>query len=333
MVALPLFAAAFFASVQGPSYKVIQRIPIGGEGGWDYLTMDSPAHRLYISRGTHVMVLDVNSGKLVGDIPNTAGVHGVAIVSRLGKGYTSNGRDNTVTVFDLKTLKELKRIPVGNRPDAIWFDSASGRIFTFNGGSSDATAIDARSDAVAGTVQLDGKPEFPQTDGKGALYVNIEDKSEIQKLDTRTLKVTGSWPLAPGEEPSGLAFDVKDGLLFSTCSNGQMTISDVKAGKVVGAPKIGEGPDAAAFDPKLSLAFSSNGQDGTVTVIGKGAGGAWESLQTVTTQTSARTMALNTTSHRLYLIAAEFGPATDPNARRRPMVPNSAVILVLAPDR
>lgn len=330
MIAFYLAAMLARPAQASPGYAVVQKIPIAGEGGWDYLTMDSPSHRLFISRGTHMMVLDVNTGKLSGDIANTPGIHGAAIVNRAGKGYTSNGRENTVTVFDLKTLKELKRIPVGTNPDAICYDSASNRVFTFNGRSSDSTAIDVATDIVVGTVKLDGKPEAPAVDGKGTLWVNIEDKNEIQQVDTRGLKVTNSWPIAPGESASGLAFDAKDKLLFSTADNGMMAISDVKSRKVVATPKIGQGPDAAAFDPKLGLAFSSNGEDGTVSVIGK-KGNSWDVIETVPTMTSARTMALDPVTHRIYLIAAKFQAPADANQRRRQMVPGSAVILVLAP--
>ncbi|AIE86226.1 YncE family protein [Fimbriimonas ginsengisoli] len=328
-------ALAFVALLTppAPNYSVIQKIAIGGEGGWDYLTMDSKARRLYISRGTHVMVLDVDRGQLVGDIPDTPGVHGVAVASKAGKGYSSNGRDDTVTVFDLTTLKALKRVKVGNRPDAIFYDPASDRVFTFNAGSTDTTAIDVKTDTVAGSVKLDGKPEFPQVDAHGNLFVNIEDKSEIQKLDTKALKVTGSWPLAPAEEPSGLALDVRRQVLFSTCSNKLLAISDAKAGKLLGTAPIGEGPDAAAFDPGEGLAFSSNGRDGTLTVVGRLPRGGYGVLQTVTTQVSARTMALDPKTHRIYLIAAQFQTNPDSNNRRRQMVPNSATILVVAPGR
>jgi YVTN family beta-propeller protein len=324
-----LACLALLAGQKTPSYSVVQKITIGGDGGWDYLTMDSASHRLFISRGTHVMVLDVESGRLVGDIPNTQGVHGVALVPRLNKGYSSNGRDDSVTVFDLTTLKEIKRVKVGGRPDAIIFDPGSDRVFTFNAGSSDTTAVDVKTDTVAGSVPLGGKPEFPQPDGKGVLYVNIEDKSQIAKVDTKGLKVLSTWSLAPGEEPSGLALDKKDHLLFSTCSNNILAVSDTSMGKVVATPKIGNGPDAGAFDPGPGLAFSSNGEDGTLSVVGK-VGGKWEVLQTVPTAVSARTMALDPKTHRIYLIAADFGPG---EGRRRPMVPGSAKILVVAPGR
>jgi DNA-binding beta-propeller fold protein YncE len=314
-----------------PSYSVIRTIPIGGEGGWDDLTIDSRRHRLYITRGTHVMVLNVDSGKIVGDIPNTQGVHGVAIAGRAGKGYASDGRDDSVTVFELGSLKALKTVKVGSRPDAIRYDPASRRVFTFNAGSQDSTVVDTGTDTVAGTIKLDGKPEFSQADGRGNLYVNIEDKSEIQRIDTKAMKVTATWPLAPGEEPSGLALDNKNHILFSTCSNNVMAVSDAQASKVIAAPKIGSGPDGAGFDPAYDLAFSSNGQDGTLTVIGRLPTGTYDAVQTVKTKPSARTMTIDPRTHRIYLIAADLEPQTDPSQRRRRMVPGSTQILVVAP--
>jgi YVTN family beta-propeller protein len=318
-----------------PTYSVVQKFPVAGEGGWDYLSVDSDSHRLFISRGTHLQVMDTETGTIVGDVLNTPGVHGAAVVPKLGKGYTSNGRDDSVTVFDLKTFKELKKVKVGSRPDAILYDPSSMRVFTFNAGSTDATAIDVKTDSVVGSVKLDGKPETPQVDGKGTLFVNIEDKSEIQEFDTKALKVTGGWPVAPGEEPSGLAYDGKRHLLFSTCSNNIFAISDTKAKKVVATPKIGNGPDAASCDPALGLAFSSNGQDGTLTVVGQTASGSWDVIATVPTQTTARTMALDPKTHRIYLIAAQVQPAPAGQAqgRRRQMVPGSTTILVVAPSK
>lgn len=277
------------------------------------------------------MVLDVVSGKLVGDIINTNGVHDIAFVPKLGKGYISDGRDNAVTVFDLKTLKEIKRIPVGERPDVMAFDTATNHVFTFNGGSQDATVVDPKTDTVVGTVKLDGKPEFARVDGRGMMYVNIEDKSEIQKVDTKALKVLGSWPLTPGEEPTGLGFDVKRGLLFSACANEMMAISDVKTGKVVATPKIGKGPDGAAFDPGTGLAFSPNGQDGTLTILRR-EGNDFVVQATVATQRGARTMALDPKTHKIYLIAAQYeAPAAGATNQRPRMVPGSATILVVAP--
>lgn len=329
MFALPLLMGlSLAAGPKVPTYSVIQRMQIGGEGGWDYLAIDSASHHLFISRGTHAQVLDVETGKIVADIPNTQGIHGFALVPKADKVYISNGRDNSVSVINMKTLKEVSRVKVGQRPDAITFDPVSDRVFTFNAGSEDSTAIDTKTDKVVGSVPLGGKPEFPQVDDGGVLFVNIEDKSEVKMVDTNKLTVLTKWSLAPGEEPSGLALDKKDHLLFSTCSNDTMAISDLSAGKLVGTAKIGGGPDGAAFDPKFGLAFSSNGEEGTMTVLGKLAG-KWEPVQTLTTQVSARTMTLDPKTHRIYLIAAQFEAGTG----RRPMVPGSATILVVAPGK
>ncbi len=316
------------AALTAPAhYAVLHKYPIGGEGGWDYLTVDSDSHRLYISRGTHVSVMDTRTGKIIGDIANTQGVHGIAIASKLGKGFTSNGRDNSVSVFDLKTYKETGRIKVGQNPDAILFDKFSGRIFTFNGRSSDATAVDAATGKVLGTIPLGGKPEYPAEDGKGRLYVNVEDTNEIAEVDTKALKVLRKWSIKPGEEASGIAFDVSGHKLFSTCHNNIFAVSDTVTGKIVATPKIGNGPDAAVFDPGMKLAFSSNGQDGTLTVIKSG--GDFSVVETVETQKSARTMAIDTKTHMIYLIAADFEATT--GAGRPKMKANSAAILVVGP--
>lgn len=313
-------------------FKVVKKVTLGGEGGWDYLTVDSAARRLYISRGTHVMVVDADSGQVVGDLPDTAGVHGIAIVSELNKGFTSNGRDNSVTVFDLKTLKTIKKIPVGKNPDAIIYDSASKRVFTFNGRSSDATAIDAAAETVAGTVALDGKPEFAVSDGKGHIFVNIEDKSEITDIDSNKLKVLSTWPLAPGEEPSGLAFDAKHRRLFSVCSNKTMVIVNADTGKVVATVPIGSGVDAAGFDADRNLIFSSNGE-GTLTVVREDSPEKFAVVETAPTQRGARTMTFDSKTHQVYLVTADFGEApaaTTENPRPRPAVkPGTFTLLIL----
>src|SRR3954467_2912947 len=216
------------AQEKSPSgYHIIKKFKLGGEGGWDYLTFDAKGGRLFISRSTHVMVVDAEKGTVLGDIPDTQGVHGIALVEELGKGYTSNGRTSSVTVFDLKTLKVLKQIPVGKNPDAIIYDPASKRVFTMNGASDDATAIDPQSETVAGTIALDGKPEFAEADDSGHVFVNLEDKSAIAELDSHNLTVLNRWPLAPGEEPSGIALDRKHKRLFAACSNKMMAIMNV----------------------------------------------------------------------------------------------------------
>jgi YVTN family beta-propeller protein len=320
-----LLLTVLLSLVQGPPHYALERkIPIGGEGGWDCIEVDSASQRLFISRGTHVMVLDVVTGKIMGDIPNTNGVHDIALVPRLKKGFITDGRENAVTVFDLATLKETNRIPVGEGPDVMAYDAVSNLVFTLNGGSNDATVIDANTEKVVGTVKLDGKPEFARPDGKGSLFVNIEDKSTIDKVDIVALKVVSSWPLSPGEGPTGMAIDAKRGLLFSACDNEMMAVSDFKTGKVVSTAKVGKGPDGAAFDEAMGLAFCPNGRDGTLTVIGKD----YSVVQTVVTQRGARTMALDPKTHKIYLIAAEYEPAAE--GQRPRMVPGSATILVVS---
>ncbi|HEY3781564.1 MAG TPA: hypothetical protein VGL56_10800 [Fimbriimonadaceae bacterium] len=334
LLILSLIATASATLAQAPNYHLEKEIKVGGDGAWDYLAVDSKSHRLYLSRSSHVMVIDTTNNSVVGDIPDTPGVHGAAIVTKHGVGFTSNGGDSTVKEFDLTTLKEVKRIKVGDRPDAILYDPYSDRVFTFNAASHDSTAIDAATGEVAGTIPLDGKPEFPATDGKGKMFVNIEDKSEITEFDPKALKVTTSWPIAPGEEASGLAIDRKNHLLFAVCSNQKMAILDYTTGQVVASPTIGNGPDAAGFD--TGYAFSSNGEDGTITVVGKDASGNWAPVQTVQTRKSARTMIVDRGTHKIYLVCAEFGPAPasiQPSRRRRrpPMIPGTFTLLIVSP--
>ena len=238
----------------GPSgYHLLKKIPLGGEGFWDYITFDPATRRLYISRGTRVVVLEVDSGKVVGEIPNTDGVHGIALAPEFNRGFTSNGRAGTVTIFDLKTLKVIGSAQAGTNPDAIIYDPASKRVFAMNGRSKNATAIDAATGNVVGTIPVDGKPEFAVADGAGHVYVNIEDKSEEQRIDSQNLKVTATWPLAPCKEPSGLAMDIAHRRLFAGCDNKMMAVIDADSGKVVATPEIGEGVDANAFDRRTSV--------------------------------------------------------------------------------
>ena len=318
----------------GPSgYHLLKKIPLGGEGGWDYITFDSPTRRLFISRATKVVVLDVDSGKVVGEIPNTEGVHGIALAPDLGRGFTSNGRAGTVTIFDLKTLQAIGSVLAGKNPDAIVYDPASKRVFAMNGRSSNATAIDAATGTVAATIALAGKPEFAVADGAGHVYVNIEDQSELWQIDSEKLAVTAHWPLAPCQEPSGLAMDIAHRRLFAGCDNKMMAVVNPDTGKVVATPPIGEGVDANAFDPGLSFAFSSNGGAGTLTVVHEDSPDKYTVVEDVATQRGARTMALDPKTHEVYLATAEFGPrasATAENPHPRPQIlPNSFVILVL----
>jgi len=312
-------------------YHQVAKYDVGGDGGWDYLTVDHASNRLFISRGTHVMVLDTSSGKVVGDIPDTPGVHGIAIAQDLGRGFVSNGRENTVSIFDLKTLALIKKVKAGTNPDAIIYDAYSHRVFAFNGRSGDASVFEGKDGTDAGTVALGGKPEFAASDGKGTIFVNIEDKSEIVPFDAKTLAVKAHWPLAPCEEPSGLAIDQKSRRLFAGCSNQLMAVVNADTGKVVTTLPIGKGVDANGFDPGTKLAFSSNG-DGTLTVVHEDSADKFTVVENVSTKPRARTMALDPKTHKVYLVTAEFGPApaaTPEQPRPRPpMVPNTFTVLV-----
>jgi YVTN family beta-propeller protein len=315
----------------GPGYHLLKKFVLGGEGGWDLLAFDSAANRLYISRGTHVMVVDPDSGAIVGDIPNTPRVHGIALAPEFGKGFTSNGGDATVTIFDLKTLKVLSQVKVGQNPDAILYDPASKRIFVFNGNSNDTTAIDAKTGAVAGTLALGGKPELGVADERGKIFVNLEDKSAVVEFDSRKLAVEATWPLAPGEEPTGIAMDRKHRRLFVVCGNKLMAVMDADNGKLVTTVPIGTGVDGAAFDSERQLAFSSNGE-GTLTVVHEDSPDKFSVLENVATQRGARTLDLDQKTHRVFLVSAEFGPTPAPTAERPrprpPMIPGTFTLLV-----
>jgi len=329
LLMLLMASTAVFAA---SGYHLLKKIPLGGEGGWDYLTFDPSSGRLYIARGTHVIVLDTATGKVVGDIPDTAGVHGVALAPELGRGFTSNGRARTMTIFDTKTLTTVGQVTAGANPDAIVYDPASQRVFAMNGLSGNATAIEAATGKHVGTVTLFGKPEFAVADGRGRVYVNIEDKSELVALDSRKLAVVARWPLAPCEEPTGLAIDLDHRRLFVGCSNRLMAMVDAESGKVITTLPIGSGVDATAFDPGLQYAYASNGE-GTLTVIHEDSPDNFTVVDNVSTQRGARTMALDPGTHQIYLVTADFAPAPPPapgQPRQRPAIlPDSFVVLVL----
>jgi hypothetical protein len=325
LVALMAVAAAVSLSAASTGFHVLGEIKIGGEGGWDYLTVDSAARRLYVSHNTHVAVIDIDAQKVVGDIPDTSGVHGIAIAPDLNRGFTSNGRANNVTIFDLKTLKAISQVPTGMNPDSIRFESTSNRVFAFNGTSKNTTAIDAKAGTVAGTIALGGKPEFSVADGKGKVYVNIEDTAEIVEIDAAKLSVTKRYSLAPCQDPSGLAIDVKNRRLFSVCGNRVMAISDPDAGKVVATPAIGAGSDGVAFDAGTGFAYSSNG-DGTLTVVQQ-TGGKYEVVENVATEMGARTIAVDEKTHKLFLPTAKRAPAQ--GAGRATYLPDSFKVLVI----
>ncbi len=325
--------ASLVLAAGSSGYHVAKKTVLGGDGGWDYLTVDAKARRIYISRGTHVMVVDADSAAVVGDIPGTNGVHGIAIASDMDKGFISDGRDGNVTIFDTKTLKVLGTTPAGKNPDAIIYDPASKRVFAFNGSSKDVTAIDAKTGTVAGTIPLGGKPEFAAADEKGHVFVNIEDTSEIVQFDSNKLTVENRWKIAPGDEPSGLAMDRKHRRLFSVCSNKLMVVVNADTGKVVTTLPIGAGTDAAGFDPETGYAFSSNGE-GTLTVVHEDSADKFSVVDTVPTQVRARTMALDTKTHQVFLVTAQFGAPPAATAQqprpRAPMVPGSFTLLTMS---
>jgi hypothetical protein len=328
-----VFSHAATPAPAGSGYHVIKTVPIGGEGGWDYIYVDSDARRIYVSRGTHTMVLDADSYAVVGDIPDTQGVHGVAIASALGRGFTSNGRSNDVTIFDLKTLKAIGNVKTDVNPDAILYEPVTKRLFTFNGGRRDspggknATAINAADGTVLGTIDLRGKPEFAAADGKGSIYVNNEDSSELHHLDAASLKELHHWPLAPCKSPSGLAMDVANRRLFSVCDEKVMAVVNADTGKVVATPTICEGPDAAGFDPSTGYVFASCG-DGNLTVIHEDSPDKYTVVENVPTKKSARTMGLDLKTHNIFLPAADFDPPAA-GERRGKMKPGSFVIVVV----
>ncbi len=305
---------------------------VGGEGGWDYLVVDAESHRLFVTRSTRVVVLDTNSGKPAGEIADTPGVHGVALAPDLSRGFTSNGKANTATIFDLKSLKVMGAVETGKNPDAIVYEPTTKRIFTMNGRSNNATAIDAAAGKTIGQIELGGKPEFAVADGSGKVFVNLEDKNEIVVLDPQSLKVMARWSLSPGEGPSGLAIDVKNRRLFSVCENKMMVILDADSGKVLSTLPIGEHVDGAVFDPASGNAFSSNG-DGTLTIIHEDSPSTFSVVQTVATIKGARTIALDPISHKLFLPTAEFGPTPEPTKEtphpRPSIMPDSFRIIVV----
>jgi DNA-binding beta-propeller fold protein YncE len=316
------------AQSSGGKYRVTKSIAVGGDEGWDYVAVDSAARRVYVSHGSHVVVLDADTDSVVGDIPDTQGVHGIAVAPDAGRGFTSNGRANTATIFDLKTLQSLGTVKTGTNPDAILYDTATKRVFTMNGHSQDTTAINAADGAVVGTLALGGKPEFAVAAGDGTVFVNLEDKSELVHFDAQKLVVLHRWPLAPCQEPSGLAADWKTHRLFAGCGNKLMAVIDAHNGKIVATVPIGEGVDANAFDTGTNLAFASTG-DGNLTVVHEDSPDKYTVVTNVPTKKSARTMGLDLKTHKIFLPAAEFNPPA-PGERRGKIKPGSFVVLVAA---
>jgi YVTN family beta-propeller protein len=317
-----------------PNMQVLQSWKLGGAGGWDYLTMDSAKKRLFISRATRVDVVSIESGKLIGSIPGTEGVHGIALAPALNRGFTSNGRANSVTVFDLDTLKVIQEVKVpGRNPDAILYEPTGKHVFTFNGASKDITVLDASSLAVIATIPVPDKPEFAVQDGRGQIFVNIESEpGQMLVIDAQKLNVKATWPLSGCNSPSGLAIDSAHKRLFSVCDGKVMAVTDAVSGKQAALVPIGEHPDAAAFDEKRGLVFSSNGE-GTLSVVHEDSADGYTVIQTLSTQRGARTMALDPASGKVYLVTADFGPAPPATAEQphpRPaLLPDSFVVLVV----
>ena len=330
-VMLVFSSVAVYAQTGKSEYKITNKIQLGGAGGWDYLNVDETAGRLYVSHASQVMVVDLKKGALEGVIADTKGVHGIAIVRDLNKGFVSCGKDSSVAVFNLKTLAVTARVKItGRNPDAILYDPYKQLIFTFNGGSSNATVLDAKTEKVIATIPLTGKPEFAQSNEKGKVYVNIEDKSTLSVINANTLKVENTWSIAPGEEASGLALDNVNHRLFIVCSNKLMVVMDALTGKVITSLPIGDGCDGVAFDPGTKRAFSSNG-DGTMTVVQEVNPGTFKVLENVRTQTGARTIACDKSTHALYLPSAKYEPQAVGAKGRPKMKPDTFMVLEIKP--
>jgi len=316
------------AQTQNPEYKIAGSIHLTGDGGWDYLAVDEINQNLFVSHSTQVNIINLKSNKQIAVIPETPGVHGIAIANDLNRAYISCGRDASVLVVDLKSFKPIKKVHVtGENPDCILYDSFSNKVFTFNGRSSNSTVLDAKTLEVLATIPLAGKPEFSQTDGKGKIYVNIEDKSSLAEINATTMKVEHLWPISPGEEPSGLQLDNKNHRLFSVCSNKLMIVTDALSGKIIATAPIGSGCDGVAFEPGTKRIFASNGE-GTMTVIQQLNPDKYEVVENLKTQPGARTITVDKTTHHLFLSCAEYEPG---EGRRRPVKPNTFNVLNIEP--
>lgn len=329
-VALSLFVPAASAG-----YHITHKIPVGGPGGWDYLEVDAAARRLYVAHEDTVVVIDVDSLKVVGEVPNCPGMGGVAVAPELNRGFTANGAEDTVTVFAIDTLKPVARWKAtGKRPNQILYESVTKRVFTFNSTGRNATAFDAVTGEVLGTIPLDGRTEFPVADGKGMIYDSLQDKATVVAIDARSLKVTATFSLAPHKDPAGTTMDPETRRLFIACRSQSFLVLDADSGKILATIPIGARNDAAKFDPGLKLAFASNG-DGTLAVVHEDSSDKFSLVDTVTTEVGARTMAVDSKTHRLFLPSADYEPAAKPTKEtpnpRRKMVPGSFRVLVLEP--
>ncbi len=329
-IAILFNCSAFAGNAPKGRYKIVNKIHLQGDEKWDYLFSDDSAGLLYVSHGNMVQVVDEAKGELVGKIEGLNGVHGIAIAPTLNKGFISTKNDNSVTVFDTKTYKVIQKLEVtGKSPDAILFDPFSQKVFVFNGHSDNVTVLNAETNAIVATIALSGNPEFSATDGKGRIYANLENKSSIVVINATTFKVENVWPLAPGEEPTGLALDNENHRLFSVCANKLMVVVDAKTGKIITTLPTGEKTDGAAYDPSLKCAYSSNGS-GTVTVIKEGNKDSFAVLENIATQKGAKTIAVNKKTHHLYLPTAEF--ETTPGIEKPKVLNGTFVVLDILPE-
>ena len=328
-----VLAIACFGISVGQNFKVSKKISVAGDGGWDYLTVDNASQHLFVSHGDVVNVIDLKTDKTIATIQDTKGVHGIAIVNDFNKAFITCGKDNTISVVDLTTFVLIEKVKIeGQKPDAIIYNKFSKYVFSFNGKSNDATVLDAKTNKIVKTISFGGKPEFAVTNGNNLLYVNVKDKNEIKTVDTKTLEVTATFSVAPGNEPTGLAIDTKAHRLFSVCGNKMMLVLDSKTGKLIQNIPIGDGCDGVIFDAKNSLVFTSNGE-GTMTVVKKESANKFTVVQTLVTQKGAKTIAINPTSKQLYMSTPEFGAKPEPTAEnpkpRADIVPNSFTVLVV----
>jgi len=327
--AVGLFGAAASLRAQDGPYQFSKEIPIGGDGGWDYLSVDSAAHRLYVTHGTKIVVIDTQASKVVGEIPDTPGVHGFAIAADLGRGFSSNGRENKSSIVELKTLKVLQKVDTAENPDAILYEPGRKEVYTFNGRGKSATVFDAQTGRVVATVPLEGKPETAQADSKaGKVYVNMEDLNAIKVIDTATHQVTATWSIAPGESASGMAIDLEHHRLYLGCDNKLMLMVDSTNGKVVYSVPIGEGVDSNWYDPTTKLVFSSNGGPGNVTIAHVESPSLLKVVQTLKTVRGARTMALDPATHTIYLSAVDYEPQPAGSKDRPKAIAGSFKVLV-----
>jgi DNA-binding beta-propeller fold protein YncE len=332
LVAAPSLAAQSSQSSQ--SYEITHTYNVGGDGGWDYVVPDAPNHRVFIGRQNRVMVVDMNSGRLIAEVTGINGAHGTAVAPATGHGFATSGNDSSIVMFDLKTYKTLARIRAAEDADAIIFDPTSKRIFSFNGDANSSTVVDARMGTLVTNIPLGGKPEYGQSARNGKVYANLVDSSQIVEIDSRTLTVTRRWSTAPCKNPVSMAIDTRHQRLFSGCRSGVMAISDYKNGTVVATVPIGRGVDGAGYDPVLRDAYASNA-DGTLTVIHQDTPDSYRVVQTVQTAQGGRNMGLDPATHRIYVVSARFGPVPDSTAanprRRPPIVPGSFMVMVVEP--